>query len=138
MIEIEEKAGENGTKCFFIILKDEDNENILTPVSMLYTLVDSDENVINNVEQAVVDPAELGATTITVDGTAKASTKIVLSGDDLQITADEHNNRRVQRAGYVLRDLVIEATYDGVCGNGLPKNEYIRFPIENIPYIGKP
>ena len=129
MITLDVSINEKSTKCFFVTLKD--SANVIIPTSLKWTLVDPLWAIVNLREQIVVPVGELGAG---LDEEGQASTVIVLSGDDLALTALEEASRRVERDG-AFRYLVIEATYDGDCGNDLPFNEAIKFTVENLPYI---
>ena len=125
MIKLTEPINEKSTRCFYIVLRDQMTGNAVTPTALLWTLVDTDEAVINLREQVVVDPGDLGAST---DSYGNIATVITVSGDDLGIKATETD-------ALITRHLVLEGTYDGACANDLPITDYVEFQIENIPYI---
>ena len=129
MITLDGSVTEKSTKCFFVTLKD--STNVIIPTSLKWTLVDPLGAIVNSQEQEEIPLVDLGAA---LDEDGQASTRIVLSGDDLELTAAEEVSRRVARDG-AFRYLVIEATYDGDCGNDLPFTEAIKFAVENLPYI---
>ena len=130
MIKIEQKAYEKSTICLYVTLLDID-KTAVTPKTMLWTLVDKNDDIMNAREQVTVPVGNLGAVQ---DSEGRVSTRIVLSGDDLLITEAEETNNTVSRDG-ALRRLVIEATYDGTCGNDLPVTGAGEFVVINLPYI---
>ena len=128
MIRFAERINEKSTKCFFVVLRDQLTGDAVTPTSLKWTLVDENENVINDREQIVIASENLGTAT---DDYGNAATIITLSGNDFGVYESETGE-------YVTRHLVIEGTYDGACGDDLPVTEYIEFEVANIPYLRIP
>ena len=75
------------------------------------TLTDGDGNVVNERQAAEVSPAE--------------QVTIVLSGDDLAMSAGDDGRRQV----------VIRATYDGSLGDALPIVGVLEFTVRNVPGV---
>ena len=130
MIEIEQVAHEKSTICIYVTLLDID-ETETNPKSMLWTLVDSSGNIMNSREQVVVAAGSLGTA---LDSEGRASTLIVLSGDDLVLSETEETSRKVTRDG-ASRRVVIEATYDSSVGTDLPVTGAGEFFVTNLPYL---
>lgn len=104
-------AKEEGTFVVTAEFTDEDGA-AMTPTTIVWSLVDDDGQVINNLDQESITPGE--------------SVDIVLSGDDLQILASETDQ------DYVRRVVVIEATYSSSYGSGLALKEQVGFVLENL------
>ena len=108
-------ANEKGTTLATCVFADSENKPVV-PTSIKWTLVDSFGNVINNREQVVVSvPA--------------ATTKIVLSGNDLSVLSNE------TRAERVCRYVVIEVVYSSTLGTDLQATEQGMFYLKNLHYI---
>ena len=115
MISISEVANEKSTVVFDVSFTDE-NEAAVVPESITWTLVDSQNNIINSRDGVDVE-------------TPAASVSIVLTGDDLQIQTSERYQNKVYRY------LVVEAIYNSDAGDGLSITESIRFKIENLIHL---
>ncbi len=115
MIRIDEIAKEKGTIAFVVSFEDE-NGDAAAPDTLIWSLTDTDGNVINNLDQEVVS-------------SPTASNTIVLSGDDLQILSSESSQTAV------VRKFIIEATYDSDLGSDLPVNDVAVFILENLTKI---
>uniref|UniRef100_A0A6M3J3J1 Uncharacterized protein n=1 Tax=viral metagenome TaxID=1070528 RepID=A0A6M3J3J1_9ZZZZ len=103
-----DKAVEQSTFVIQCDFTDEDG-NAVAPVTLTWTLTDSDGTVINSRTAVAVS--------------SPTSTEyIVLSGDDLALTGT------AQEARYLL----LEGTYDSTYGTGLPIRESVEFAIENL------
>jgi hypothetical protein len=103
------KATEESTyivNCAFT----DDEGNDVTPDTMAWSLTDRDGTVINSREDVAI-----AALDTNVD--------IVLSGDDLTIPT-----------GYteIERYLVLEGTYSGTAGSGLPFRDQLKIWIEQL------
>jgi hypothetical protein len=101
-------AQEEGTYVINAAFKDEDGADVV-PDSATWTLSDEEGNIVNSRNE------------ITITGLA-TSKDIVLSGDDLALTAALHGNTRV---------FLIEGTYTSTLGV-LPLKEQAKFDIENL------
>ncbi|OGC76975.1 hypothetical protein A2619_03430 [candidate division WWE3 bacterium RIFOXYD1_FULL_39_9] len=115
MISISETAKENSTIIFDVSFTDEDDADV-TPESIAWTLVDSQDNVINSRDGVSVS---VPAPTVS----------IVLTGDDLQIQTSERYQKKVYRY------LIVEAIYNSDAGDGLSITESIRFKVENLIHL---
>lgn len=105
MVKLSKLAPEEGTFVVVASFFDEDDAAV-TPTSVLWTLTDSNGNVINNRENISVTPG--------------TSVNIVLYGDDLKIT-----NREVTRI------VTVKIVYDSDYGTGLPMKKQCMFQIED-------
>lgn len=115
MIRIDEVAKEKGTIAFVVSFEDESGD-AAAPDTLVWSLTDTDGNVINELDQEVVSsPA--------------ASNTVVLSGNDLQILSSESSQTAV------VRKFVVEATYDSDIGNDLPVKDVAVFTLENLTKI---
>jgi hypothetical protein len=101
-------AIEKGTYVVDITFEDE-NGNAIAPNTLTWTLTDLAGAVVNSRSGVVVS---VMATTITV----------VLSGNDLALTADS-NQQRIFTA---------EGTYDSINGTNLPIKDQLIFSIQNL------
>jgi hypothetical protein len=101
---------ERSTIALVASFRDE-NDDLVTPQAITWTLTDGDGNVINSREDQSVSPAN----TIT----------IVLSGDDLSLASGDDGRRQV----------VIHGTYDGDLGADLPVVGLLEFTVRNIPGV---
>ncbi len=104
-------ALERSTVALVASFRDEEEE-LITPTAIEWSLTDGDGNTVNDRAAVAVTP------------TANQIT-IVLSGDDLAMTAGDDGRRQV----------VIRAEYDGALGDGLPITGMIEFTIRNVPGI---
>lgn len=105
-------AIEESTYVITVSFTDEDG-NPKTPTSVIWSLTDKNNNIINSREDKVaiiVAPA--------------TSVEIVLSGDDLAMQAGEWSG--------VKRILTVEAVYDSALGIGLPLKESAHFTLDNL------
>ena len=107
----ENEVNERSTLVAEISFLDEDDTSV-TPNSVVFSLVDVNNNIINSRDRVVVTPA--------------ATINIVLSDDDLALTGSASE----------LRFLVIEATYDSALGTGLTNNQQIDFVVTNLKRVG--
>jgi hypothetical protein len=116
MLTAIKEVNERSTKAFVLKFLDE-NDDEADMETLVWSLTDISENIINDLEQEVV-------------ATPNSPVTILLSGDDLQILAHERG------APQVFRFLVLEGTYNSsTLGNDLPKTEQIMFKINNLKYI---
>jgi hypothetical protein len=106
---LDDPATEESTYLINAVLRNEDN-TIITPKTLLWTLTDRKKNVINSREDVAVSPP----------GT---SNLIVLSGNDLVLAGNSWEERLIQ----------IDATYDSDNGSDLPLKKEIRFNV--IPIL---
>ena len=125
MLEHVEQIQEGSTRAFYIVLKNQYTAEVVVPTGMLWTLVDTSGAIINLKEQVAIAEIDLGAAE---DSMGQAATIVLLSGADLKIPT-------LVTSDTVERHLVIEATFSSSYGTDLPVTEYIKFNIENIPYI---
>jgi len=105
-------AVEESTYIITAAFTDED-DNAVSPNTLTWTLTDTGGNVINDRQAENVD-------------SPSSSEDIVLSGDDLQITGDSDNGRRI---------LTVEATYDSNAGSDLPLKDSCKFQIDDLLVI---
>lgn len=110
-IVLEKTAVENSTFVIRVTFYDENDEEMI-PTDIKWTLTNERQQVVNDREDQVVTPDS------TID--------IVLTGDDLDISAGVGNSRT----------LTLEATYTSSYGIGLKFKEAIYFSVENISSIG--
>lgn len=103
-------ALERSTVALVASFRDEAGE-LITPTVINWSLTDGDGNVINERSEIDVSPDN--------------SITVVLSGDDLALTAGDDGRRQV----------VIRATYDGNLGDDLPITGVIEFTVRNVPGI---
>lgn len=101
---------ERSTVAFITSFRDE-NDELITPSVITWSLTDGDGNVINSRAAESVTPSN----TIT----------IVLTGDDLALAAGDDGRRQV----------VVRAEYDGDLGDNLPVTGMIAFTVRNVPGI---
>ncbi len=101
-------AVEDGTYVITARFTDE-NSAAVVPSAITWTLLGLDGNVINSRTKVAV---AVPATTISV----------VLSGNDLALTASDSGDRR----------LLVEATYTSSLGTGLPLKKEYNFSIDNL------
>lgn len=101
---------ERSTVAAVASFRDEAGELII-PSVIKWTLTDGDGNVINNQANIDIVPAN--------------TVNIVLSGDDLAMTAGDDGRRQV----------VIRAVYDGTLGDDLPIVGVLEFTVRNVPGI---
>lgn len=101
---------ERSTVALVASFRDEANQ-LVTPTAITWTLTDGDGNVVN--ERASVDVAPASQVTV------------VLSGDDLAMSAGDDGRRQV----------VIRATYDGTLGDALPIVGVLEFTVRNVPGV---
>jgi len=100
-----EPVKKNSSAVVKIILRDEGGYQTV-PVSVTWTLTRSDgTTIINSRENVTASPALV--------------TRILLSGNDLAVFANDDN----------LRYLTITATYNSTDGNGLPWKNTISFYV---------
>ena len=116
-----EIAEEESTYLITFAFTDEDGNSVV-PAAIVWSLTDDTGNIINS----LTDQIEPNASSVT----------IVLTGDDLQVTAAETALARVGNRTTVRRHLVVEATYDSVTyGNGLGLNGEAVFELENLKKV---
>ena len=101
---------ERSTVAAVASFRDEAGE-LITPSVIKWTLTDGDGNVINGRSSIDIFPAN--------------TVNIVLSGDDLAMTAGDDGQRQV----------VIRAVYDGTLGDDLPIVGLIEFTVRNVPGV---
>lgn len=101
---------ERSTVALVASFRDEANQ-LVTPTAITWSLTDGDGNVVNSRNAAAVAPAE--------------QVTVVLSGDDLALSAGDDGRRQV----------VIRATYDGTLGDDLPIVGLIEFTVRNVPGV---
>lgn len=106
------KAKEQGTFIVTAAFYDDQGDSV-APDSMFWSLVDKDENVINEREDV-----EIASPETTED--------IVLHGDDLAILAGYSEEERY---------LVLEGTYTSDAGNGLPITGQLKFYVVNLKKV---
>jgi len=91
----------------------DENGDASTPDSIIWHLTDDNGTIINSLEDQSVDPPA-------------EAVDIVLSGDDLQITASEASEKTVKRR------LVVEAVIDSDMGDNLPLTGEGVFYVDNL------
>ena len=101
---------ERSTLALVASFRDENGE-LITPSIITWSLTDGDGNIVNSRADESASPANTIA--------------IVLSGDDLAMTAGDDGRRQV----------VIRATYDGDLGDDLPITGMIEFTVRNVPGV---
>lgn len=102
-------AADKGTYVVTCAFTDEDGADVV-PTAITWTLTDADGAVVNSRQDvAVTTPA--------------ASVDVVLSGDDLAYSAGSS------------RIFVVEATYTGSLGAGLPLKGQCAFAVEDLPTV---
>jgi hypothetical protein len=101
-------AIEEGTYVITARFTDE-NGAAEIPTAITWSLLDLDGNVINSRNKVVIAAP---ATTVTV----------VLSGNDLSLTASDSRDRR----------FLVEATYTSTLGAGLPLKKEYNFSIDGL------
>lgn len=101
---------ERSTVALVASFRDEADQ-LITPTAITWSLTDGDGNVVNERQAAEVAPAE--------------QVTIVLSGDDLAMSAGDDGRRQV----------VIRATYDGTLGDDLPIVGVLEFTVRNVPGV---
>jgi len=102
---------EQSTAVFTVAFKDEDGAAV-EPKSITWDLSDVGGNIINEREgEVIITPAE--------------TVNIVLSGDDLKISAGFSGETEE-------RVLTVEAVYDSDLGNDLPLKSECHFYIDNL------
>lgn len=104
-------VNERSTLAITVNFTDDDG-NAVVPSSAAWTLIDKNGTIINNREDEIISPA--------------ASVTIVLVGDDLQITDGEDTSN------VVLREFLIEGTYNSSIGYNLPFKETCYFYVRNL------
>ena len=104
-------VNEQSTLAITVNFTDDDG-NAVVPSSAAWTLIDKTGTVINNREDEIISPA--------------SSVTIVLVGDDLQITSSEGTSN------VVLREFLIEGTYNSSIGYNLPFKETCYFYVRNL------
>lgn len=108
-ITIATRARERSTVAIDLMFTDADGA-AMTPLTLTWSLRDGDGAIVNSRQDvSVASPAS----TVT----------IVLSGDDLAITAGERGHLRV---------LTVRGTFTSDLGTGLPFTEEARFSIDNL------
>lgn len=101
---------ERSTVALVASFRDEANQ-LVTPTAITWSLTDGDGNVVNGRNAAAVAPA--------------SQVTVVLSGDDLAMSAGDDGRRQV----------VIRATYDGTLGSDLPIVGVLEFTVRNVPGV---
>ena len=101
------QAKESSTLVINIILLDED-DNVVTPNEITYTLTDNGGAVINSKKHEPITPA--------------ASMDVVLTGADLALDV----------VSDLVRVLTIEGTYNSSAGNDLAFKDRCKFYIEDL------
>lgn len=104
-------APEKGSYVIAIAFTDEDKTPVV-PNNIVWSLVQSDETVVNNRTDVVVTPA--------------ASIQILLKDADLAI---------LNGAKYEKRYVIIEYDYDSTLGAGIPEKEEVEFTIVNLKKV---
>lgn len=99
-------ATEQGTYVITAAFTDDDGAAVV-PNSITWTLLDTDEEVVNGREDEEVTPAA-------------SSIEIVLQGDDLTPGR---------------KTLLIEATYDSDAGSGLPLKKAVYIAVDDLPGV---
>lgn len=107
-------ANEEGTAVFQCVFRDEDN-NLVVPQTMTWTLTDIEGTVINSREDVAISPLN-------------STVYIVMSGDDLALQSGESGHQ-------VERLLTLEGTYNSTYGNDLPLKEERLFYITNLTVV---
>ena len=98
-------------KSTFVItasFTDEDG-NAVTPNELTWTLSDSDGTVINSRQDVSLTPA--------------TSVDILLQGDDLVVSGNRDDRRRI---------VLIEGTYNSAAGSDLPIRDEVKFQIVDL------
>ena len=103
-------ALERSTVALVASFRDEADE-LITPTVVNWSLTDGDGNIINENDAIDVSPAN--------------QITVVLSGDDLALSAGDDGRRQV----------VIRATYDGTLGDDLPIVGVLEFTVRNVPGV---
>ena len=120
-------AKEESTYVVNAAFTDEDGDAVV-PASMVWSLTDKDASIVNSREDVAVTPLA-------------SSSDIVLSGDDLVVTADEITEA-LQDPNIGIDPILVDrfitfvGTYDSTLGNGLPLTGEFKFKIEN--YVNVP
>lgn len=105
---------EGGTYIVNIATADEDG-NAETPVTLNWTLTDTDGTIINSRDEvSIVSPT--------------ASEDVVLSGDDCAIQVGETEDE-------VTRVFTVKGTYNSILGSGLPLRGRCYIVLENYEAI---
>lgn len=110
MIALETQAPEEGAYSIALTFKDEAG-TALIPTTLTWTLTDEAGTVINSRTAVSLTPA--------------ATTKVVMSGNDLTVT-DTKKRRRI---------VTLNGTYTSTYGTGLPLTEEIRFTIRDMKKV---
>ncbi len=111
-ITLLEQANEKSTYVVNVAFYDEDSV-AMTPDTATWTLVNDSNAVVNSRDGVSLTPA--------------SSIDIVLSGDNLAISDDDTDNGN--------RRIIIEATYSGDLGSGLPLRTEAQFNVHNISHV---
>ncbi len=109
-VTLSTNAVEESTYILTITLKDQD-DNLITPKTLIWTLTDENGTVINSREDVSVS-------------NPSSSESIALTGDDLALSG-------VSRT----RIITFEATYDGDLGSDLNLKESATFQIDDLVYV---
>ena len=106
MITLTTKPNERGTAIFELEFADENGATVV-PSTSAWQLMKSDGTIVNNRDFA---------------SCSFSGTTVVLSGDDLQLFANDDKKRI----------FAIEALYDSTAGSGLPLVDEVQFKINPL------
>lgn len=112
-ISLATHVSEEGTAIFTVDFKDEDDQAVV-PNSVTWKLTDGDGTVVNSKSAESETPA--------------SSVDIVLSGDDLEISAGFGGSAEK-------RYVTVYGTYNSSYGSNLPYTHQFDFPIDNFVAI---
>ncbi len=101
------RAVEKSTVAVTAAFTDEAGADV-TPNALTWTLSTDDGTVINERDSVVITP--------------DSTVTIVLSGDDLEVFADDSG----------IRVLTVEGTYDSSLGSDLPLKDELHFAVDDL------
>lgn len=102
-----------GSACGIVASFTDEEGAALVPLTLTWTLSDTEGNVINSRADVVVTPA--------------SSVTITLSGNDLEMTETE---KVATEEDFVLRVLTVEGTFNSDLGSGLPIRDQVTFAVD--------
>ena len=109
-------TGKEGSTFFITCTFTDEDDVLVTPTSIMWTLTDKEENIVNAREQVSVSPLD-------------SEIDIILSGDDLLAQSTENKYQE-----YLDRYIIIEAEYDGATGT-YPIRDSAWFQVQNLRYV---
>lgn len=103
-----------GSSCAITAAFTDEAGDPVAPLTLAWTLTDTEGNVINSRQDVAIT-------------TPESSETIVLSGNDLEFTEAEKD---AVEEDFVLRVLTIEGTYNSDLGTGLPIRDQVTFAVD--------